>query len=161
MFCGCYNLINLFNYNTSNVLNICNIFYNCYNLQNVENFDTTNVTDMSSAFFRCSNLQSIPNFDTNNILNMRYAFYGCSNLRIVPEFNTNKVVDMIGMFTYCYNLSNNNIQTIVNMCINSNVPSSQRNLNNANTYSPLYDTRFDSTYYSNRLTDLTNAGWSY
>ena len=35
------------------------------------------------------------------------------------------------------------------------------NLNNTNAYSPLLNTIFDNTYYSNRLEELTAKGWTY
>ena len=57
---------------------------------------------------------------------------------------------------------NDSIQNIVNMCLNSNITTSTyKNLSNANSYSPLYQTKFDNSYYSDRLSDLTNAGWTY
>ena len=66
-----------------------------------------------------------------------------------------------GMFRNCNNLSNASIQNIVNMCLNSNVITSYKNLNNTNSYSPLYQTKFDNSYYQNRWAELDAAGWEY
>lgn len=80
----------------------------------------------------------------------------------VPQFNTSNVISMQSMFFSCSNLSNDSIQNIVNMCLNSNINiSTYKNLNNTNSYSPLYQTKFDSSYYSNRLAELDVAGWTY
>lgn len=46
------------------------------------------------------------------------------------------------------------------MCLNAtNVV--YKNLSNTSGDSPLRDTIFDSSYYSNRLSELTAAGWTY
>ena len=65
------------------------------------------------------------------------------------------------MFTNCNNLTNESIQNIINMCLNSNINNANKNLSNINSYSPLYSTKFDNSYYSNRLSELTAAGWIY
>ena len=186
MFAYCTNLANIPDFNTSNVTNMTSMFDYCTNLTTVPQLDTSNVTNVHRMFEQCSNLASIPNFNTSKVTEMIYMFRGCSNLTNIPNFNTSNVRDMsfmlmwcsnltsipqldtsnatsmYQMFTSCNNLSNESIQNIVNMCINSNITDvTYKNINNKNSYSPLYSTKFDSTYYSNRLEDLTNAGWKY
>lgn len=162
MFWGCYNLVSVPNFDTSNVTNMGRMFAFCNNLTTVPNFNTVKVTDMTTMFGGCDNLISIPNFDTSNVEYMEYTFRNCLNLTSVPDFNTSNVISMRDLFSNCNNLSNESIQNIVNMCINSNITdASYKNLSNENTYSPLYQTKFDNSYYSNRLSDLTNAGWNY
>lgn len=184
MFSNCYNLTNIPNFNTSNVTTMESIFNNCYNLTSVSNFDTSNVTTMRGMFRNCYNLTAVPNFnmsnttntfdmfsycnnlttipdfDTSNVTTMKSMFSYCENLISVPEFNTSKVKTVTYMFVNCNNLSNESIQNIVNMCINA-VNVEVKTLDNTNGYSPLYNTLFDNSYYQNRLTDLTNAGWTY
>lgn len=70
------------------------------------------------------------------------------------------------IFTYCLLkiLYNESIQNIVNMCINSNVTNTRttyKNLSISNLNGPLYNTKFNNSYYSNRLSELTAAGWTY
>ena len=104
----------------------------------------------------------MPNFNTSKVTNMHRTFYGCWYLRNVPEFNTSNVTNMYQTFESCNNLSDASIQNIINMCLNSNITTSTyKNLNNANSYSPLYNTKFNNSYYSNRLSELTAAGWTY
>ncbi len=120
------------NLNSQQLRDRVNLYSNISNLS----FDSS-VTSLANLFANDSNIVNIPIFNTVNITNMESAFYNCNNL------------------------SNESIQHIVNMCINSNIPSEKRNISNINSYSPLYSTKFDNSYYSNRLSDLTNAGWSY
>jgi surface protein len=156
-----YVSVNLSGLNTANVTDMVSMFAECTRLTDISNFDTSNVTNMNGMFETCYKLTNIPEFDTSNVTDMSVMFVGCSQLTDVPEYNTAKVTNMVGMFEGCNNLSNATIQNIVNMCINSNVPSNKRNLSTDNEFSPLYDTKFDNSYYTNRLSDLTNAGWSY
>lgn len=186
LFGGCYNLTTVPNFDTSNVLDMTNMFNSCNNLTTVPNFNTVNVTkmndmfgsarnhfvnapsmdtsnviDTTSMFSACQNLKNIPTYNLSNLIYASYMFRYCLNLVNVPEFYTPKLQYMTNMFGACNNLSNASIQNIVNMCLNSNVIASQRNINNTNTYSPLYKTKFNSSYYANRLEELTAAGWSY
>ena len=161
MFYNCYNLVNAPSLNVVNVIDMAWMFQNCTNLVNVPNYDTSNVTDMRLMFIYCYNLKNAPNFDTSSVVSMIRMFCDCNNLVNVPNYNTINVINMDGMFEDCNSLSNTSIQNIINMALNSNVLSNQRNLNPNNSYSPLYNTKFNSSYYSNRLDELTAAGWAY
>ena len=186
MFRNCTNLTSVPNYNTSNVTNMCSIFYNCrnltsvpnfdtrnvtymyymfwncYNLTSVPNFDTSNVTSMSGMFGNCTNLTTLPNFDTRNVTDVVYMFQNCNNLTTVPNFNTSKVINITGMFQDCYNLSDASVQNIINMCLNSGITNtSYKNLNTTCSYSPFRNSNITSDRYSNRLSELTAAGWTY
>lgn len=162
MFAVCFNVVTIPNYNTSNVINMCEMFGGTAKLTSVPNFDTSKVVNMVGMFAQSPNFTTVPNFDTSNVTGMSGMFSGCYNLTNVPQLNTSKVTNMSYMFAVCNNLSNESIQNIVNMCLNSNITTSTyKNLNNTNQYSPLAYSKFDSSYYMNRWTDLSNAGWSY
>ena len=162
MFNDCTNLISISNFNTYMTTNMVNMFFNCNNLTNVPNFDTSNVTNMVNMFSNCYSLTEVPNFDTGKVINMSRMFYCCFNLIDVPQFNTSETNDMLRTFISCNNLSNESIQNIINMCLNSNVTNSvQMNLSNSNSYSPLADTKFNNSYYQDRWQELTDAGWKY
>ena len=125
-------------------------------------FNFSNFTNMYYMFDSCGTITFIPNFDTSNVTNMANICKGAVNLINVPEYNTSNVTDLRQAFVQCNLLSNDSIQNIVNMCINSNITTATyKNLSNINSNSPLYQTRFNSSYYSNRLSDLLTAGWSY
>jgi surface protein len=90
------------------------------------------------------------------------SFTNCSNLVDLPQFNTTQVANMTNAFSGCNKLSNASIQNIINMVLSSNVPSNQRNLYTNNSQaSPFYNTIFNNSYYTNRFSELTAAGWTY
>lgn len=162
MFYSCRNIPNVPNFNTSNIVTMSQMFYRCNNLTSIPNFNTSKVTGMGLMFYECTNLTSIPNFDTSNVTNMDCAFQTCINLMDIEEFNTSKVTYMSKTFAQCNNLSNSAIQNIINMCLNSHVvATAYKNLSISNLNSPLYMTKFDNSYYSDRLTELDEAGWTY
>lgn len=185
MFGGCNNLITVPNFNTSNVTDMKNMFFDCRNLTSVHNFNTINVTTMNAMFYGCTNLTSVPNLDTSSAVDTSYMFYNCfniisapnfntskvttmysmfnncCNLITVPTFNTSKVITMPYMFSGCNNLSDASIQNIINMCLNSNVTATSKNLSNTYYASPFLNTNISNTRYQNRWAELTAAGWTY
>ena len=159
---NCQSLQNIPNFNTSKVINMQGMFYNGWNLTSVPNFDMGNVLNMQGMLGNCYKLKEVPNFDTSRVINMRNAFGRCYNLINIPQLNTSNVTNITILVQYCNNLSNTTIQNIINMCLNSNVTKiAYKNLSVLNGNSPLYKTKFDSSYYSNRLTELDEAGWTY
>ena len=106
-----------------------------------DNFNTSNVTDMRNMFYQCSSLTSLDlsNFDTSNVTNMIYMFYGCYALTSlnVSSFNTSKVTVIGAMFFDCssltsLNLSNFNTSNVTNMGYMFNGCSSLTSLNLSN-----------------------------
>ena len=162
MFCSCKNIIDLPDIDTTKVTNMSAMFDFCVNITAMPLYNTSNVTDFSYFARSCYNLVNIPIIDTSNAIYMRAMFANCWNLVDIPELDTHSVRSLTYMFQNCNNLSNSAIQNIVNMCLNCNITNSNyMNLNNTNSNSPLYGTKFNSMYYSNRLSELSSAGWSY
>ena len=162
MFKECFSLVNAPNLVTNNVTSMYGMFNKCGKLVNVPDYNTINVTNLSYMFSYCSKLVNAPNFVTDNVIAISGMFNGCSNLVNVPQYNTAKVNSMGSMFAYCNNLTNASIQNIINMCLNSNITSQwYKDLNTNNSSSPLFRTKFTNSYYSNRLSELTTAGWTY
>ena len=91
------NSLDLHGFDTSNVTNMSEMFYNCINLTSLDlsSFDTSNVTDMSAMFeadyqyefdsvgyaeYGNSLLSlDLNSFDTTNVKNMSCMFYRCSD----------------------------------------------------------------------------------
>jgi len=185
LFVGCNKTKTMSNINLINIANAVNAFSYCTNLMQIDNivfpsssiqcygmfagcnnlvsiFNTTiHVDNAQFMFSGCNNLITLPNFITTNFANAYCMFSSCFNLIGMPQYNTSNVINMSQMFLRCNNLSNESIQNIVNMCINSNVNSSYRNLSCNNYYSPLYGTMFNNSYYQDRWQELTDAGWTY
>ena len=167
MFMNCYKLVNI-NVNNLSTNNGESMFKNCNRLTYVSNFsifsnNSSQYRSLNNMFMNCTNLVSLPilNVDTVTILYMDNFASNCINLINVPEIIGPHITIMNSAFSRCNNLSNNSIQNIINMCLNSNMSYYRKNLNIMNSYSPFYNTNITSDRYSNRLTELTEAGWTY
>ena len=128
MFFGCKSLTNidLFNFNTSNTIDMMLMFAFCSSLINLDlsDFNTENVESMEGMFSFCSSIRNLnlSNFNTKNVISMAAMFSQCSNLRTLnlSSFNTENVEDMKAMFSFCnslinLDLSNFNTRNVTNM----------------------------------------------
>ena len=66
------------------------MFYNCSSLKslNLYNFNTNNVLDMGGMFYNCLSLTSLNlyNFSFNKVINMNYLFKGLNkNCKIISN----------------------------------------------------------------------------
>ncbi len=99
--------IDLSGFDTSDVTNMSQMFYNCSGLTslNISSFDTSNVTDMKKMFSSCTSLTSldVSSFKTDRVETMEYMFYACSKLTKLDlsNFETKKVTNMNYMFDSC------------------------------------------------------------
>ena len=94
-------IINVSNFDTSNVTNMSSMFYNTKaSTLDVSNFDTSNVTGMSGMFSKSSaTTLDIGNFDTSKVTNMSDMFSGSKATTLdVSNFDTSKVTSMSYMF---------------------------------------------------------------
>ena len=107
--------IDVSEFNTSNVTNMYQMFYNCSSLTSLDlkNFDTSKVKNMYNMFNGCSSLTilDLSNFNTSNVTSMSNMFSGCKALTSLDlsNFNTSSVTNMSAMFYTCINLNNLNI----------------------------------------------------
>lgn len=171
MFIFCFNLsfINNLKFG-NNILNMWSMFSYCDNLINVPNFDTSNVKDMSGMFYNCTNLINIPNLNTSKVTNMAYMFRKASSLENAPRINLASAKSTVRMFAQDYQLINinnilntitENIENTANMfegCLrlNPNGYAIARNVlfqpNLTNTAYMFYTTNLDRVYL-NQLFD--------
>ena len=126
---GFYSVIeklDLSNFNTSKVTDMCFMFAGCSSLTSIDlsSFNTSQVTNMDEMFGGCSSLASIDlsSFNTSKVTNMDGMFGGCSSLTSIDlsSFNTSKVTNMDRMFGTCsslisLDLSNFNTSKVTNM----------------------------------------------
>ena len=134
------------------------LFISAANSQTLKKLTQANTTQKARCLFE---FEGSGNLILENVT-LQNTFWNCVNLVSLPELNTSRVSYMLSMVAQCNNLSNASIQNVVNMCLNSNITDiNYKNLSNTNTYSPLYNTKFDNTYYQNRWEELSNAGWTY
>lgn len=162
MFWNCFNLTSVPNITTSNRLwYTTRMFQGCTNITTLSLFDVSGVNEAGEMFDNCFNLVSVPNFNFSTLTNLQSAFYNCYNLTTVPQFYAPNLLNIRKTFAYCNNLSNASIQNIINICLNANIPSANKNLMTNNSDSPFYKTNITNSSYSNRLSALSAAGWSY
>lgn len=112
--CRVLNGVDLSGWDTSNVTNMSNMFFEAFdqteNLIHLDlsSFDTSNVVDMSGMFSRCTKVQStdISSFDTSNVVNMNRMFFACNELITldIAHFDTSNVVYMSRLFAECKKL---------------------------------------------------------
>ena len=86
MFSNCpIHHIKLNNFNTNNVISMHGMFCGCSKLEKLDlsSFDTHNVTNISSMFLGCRSLTELDlsNFDVSNVGVTHCVFYGCLSLR--------------------------------------------------------------------------------
>ena len=108
--CNYIEEIDLFNFDTSQVQYMGEMFSSCYNLKslNVSNLNTSQVISMMDMFYDCHSLISLDlsSFDTSKVNRMHWMFIRCYNLISLnlSSFNTSKVMNMDSMFNDCRSL---------------------------------------------------------
>ena len=108
--CSSLTLVELLNFNTSNVFNFDSMFLNCSNLTslNLNHFDTSQAINMDIMFGNCKSLTSLNlnSFNTYKITNMSFLFVNCSKLSVlnIDNFITTNVISMNSIFYNCYSL---------------------------------------------------------
>lgn len=119
MFSSCSQLVNLNLFDTSNVVYMNSMFSNCGNLVNVPLFNTQSVQTFTNMFYNCGKIVEAPAFNTQSAINLTTMFRSCSSLMSVPVYNTANVQNMLNMFQSCSSLSDNSLNNILEMCINT------------------------------------------
>lgn len=94
-------------------------FADCYNLKSVTLTNTSNMTYIAGMFENCWELENAPLFDTTSATNLSSMFSGCSKLKNVLVYITSSVTNMQDMFLYCTLLTNESLNNIMQMCINT------------------------------------------
>lgn len=117
--------LDLSNFNTSNVTDMNNMFFNCSSLTELDlsGFNTSNVTSMYGIFFNCSSLTSLDlsNFDTSKITSLNACFQQCSSLENLnlSNFNISKVTSMNNTFRDCKKITNLDLSSFGETNVNS------------------------------------------
>ena len=111
---GCKNIIllDLSNFDSSNVTNMKCMFSDCIQLKEIRGMfrlKTNKVTNMKAMFQICKELEylDLSSFDTSNVTDMCYMFTQCNKLKEIKgtnNFNTKKVTNMEAMFQKCNEL---------------------------------------------------------
>ena len=103
----------------SEVTNASNMFSGNKHIVECPELNTSNVTNTTFMFNECTNLISAPEMDTSNVTAMNFMFAYDTNLGVVPAYDTSKVTTMNNMFYMSPNLSDEALNNIMQMCINT------------------------------------------
>ena len=115
---------------TSNVITMNNTFSGS-ELTDISLINTSNVTSMNNTFRSCKNLISFPIINTSKVADFGTCFAGCKLLKNFPVLDTSSVTGygFRNTFSTCDSLSNESLNNILRMCINTkNVYSNLRTL---------------------------------
>ena len=101
------------NFDTSQVVNMSNMFSGCLSLSSIKGLkNVENVTKMNNMFKNCSsliNLSDISNWNISNVTNISGIFHGCTklkNLEDISYWETGNIKNMSYMFCDCSSLIN-------------------------------------------------------
>ena len=109
--CSSLTILDVSNWDVSNVKNMYGIFNNCSSLTtlDVSKWDTDNVTNMDRMFCNCTSLISldVSKWDTGKVYNMSIIFYNCTSITTldVSNWDVSNVINMSGMFNGCSSLT--------------------------------------------------------
>ncbi len=117
--------------------------------------DTSNLTILISMFYNLNDITILSLFNTENVTDIRMMCYNCTSLQTVPQFNTSKVTKMQNAFNSCTSLSNESLNNIMAMCINSAVTA-----NKTLQYIGLSSTQAETCQTLSNWDDFVTAGWS-
>ena len=109
--CDLLNSFVSYNFDTSKVSDMSNMFRRCKKLINVKGIkDTSNVTNMNSMFRECGSLtciNNISNWNLSKVKDISYMFYQCSKLTNISEYllwDTSNTISMTYLFCGCSSL---------------------------------------------------------
>ena len=85
-----FKILNISNFNISNIIEIFSMFYFCRSLTSLDlfNFDISKVTDMRNMFYYCHSLTSLDlsNFNIENVIHIKNIFYSINkDCKIITE----------------------------------------------------------------------------
>ena len=98
-----HNIYDLNFIDTSEIIDMSNLFMNCEYDIDVSNWDVSNVTNMSAMFYYCKNFDcDLSNWDVSNVTNTAGMFYFCNKFDCdLSRWNVSNVKYMYLMFHNC------------------------------------------------------------
>lgn len=154
---GCYTLTNInINNLSTNLSDMSGTFRDCTNLTqiNFENCDFGNVTTLSEMFANCENLINCPSFNNlGSVMDCNQMFSNCVNLVNIPYINIKDSNYIQNMFMGCDNLSDNSLDTILQMAADRSFVGSWSELG-------ITENQFNIMKNLPNFQNAVNNGWS-
>lgn len=129
-----------------------------YSIVELPFFDATNLNVNDFNEF-CSNYYSLvkfPQINTEGKRQFTKMFYNCRSLRDVPVLDTSSLTSWTNAFYNCDNLTNESLNNILQMCINSTNYTGTKTLQTLG----ITTTQADICETLSNWTAFTNAGWT-
>lgn len=129
-----------------------------YSIVELPFFDATNLSPNDFNEF-CSNYYSLIKFPQVNAEGKRQfakMFYNCRSLRDVPVLDTSSLTSWTNAFYNCENLTNESLNNILQMCINSTNYTGTKTLSTLG----LNTTQKEICETLSNWTEFVNAGWT-
>jgi len=109
MFYGCSSLTTLPQLDFLKGTNFNSTFHNCSSLTDIAGItfstDTSDTVNLSNIWYGCSSLDNLPNIDVSRATTMYRSFYNCSSLTYIHGLGTSgNVTDFYNTFSGCTNL---------------------------------------------------------
>lgn len=117
--------------------------------------NTTVTGDSLIRAFQHTGIETIPLIDTKYVEIMSYMCRYCGSLRNVPVLNTQRVYVMASAFQGCGNLTDESLNNIMEMCINSAITS-----NKTLSYIGLNSTQIAKCQTLSNYQAFLDAGWT-
>ena len=133
--------------------------FNGSNLGAIPLLNTNNVTNMNSTFRACKLLVDLPQLNTSKVEDFGTCFAQCSNLKDIPVLDTSSVIGygFNNTFSSCPLLSNESLNNILLMCINTkNVYSNLKTLSSVG----LTSTQATTCQTLSNYQAFLDAGWT-
>ena len=106
LFINCEYVIDVSNWDVSNVTNMLAMFYCCYDFNcDLSKWNVSSVTNMHSLFRRCNKFtgKGIENWNVSNVTTMSGMFNKCNNFNCdLSKWNVSNVENTSYMFNKCY-----------------------------------------------------------
>lgn len=100
---------------------IDSLFEFCSSITTIPNLNLSSVVGTRYMFNGCTSLTSMPNINLPELVDAAYMFNNCSALTDVPALNAPKLSIIQNMFLGCTALSENSLNNILSLCVNSAV----------------------------------------
>ena len=117
--------------------------------------NTTVTGDSLLRAFQYSGIETIPLIDTKYVEIMSFMCRYCGSLKNIPVLNTQRVYVMASAFQGCGNLTDESLNNIMEMCINSAITS-----NKTLSYIGLNSTQIAKCKTLSNYQAFLDAGWS-
>lgn len=95
-------------------------FYMCKKLKSISLTNFTGNQSMNQCFYYCDSLKTVSITGNGKTTNMGSCFFGCSALEDINYIDTSATSNLGSAFYGCNSLSNNSLNIILQMCIDSN-----------------------------------------